>query len=68
MSTETPFHIGEQRVQERLGVREDIAPWVRRVVRSYLPEEHRRFHTSLPFLVAAARDDLAHLFAAARGH
>jgi len=54
----SPFHEGEQRVQERLGVREAIEPWARQVVRPLLPEEHRAFHGALPFLVAAARDDL----------
>lgn len=52
---ESPFHPGEQKVQKRLGVR-DIEDWARKVVRDYLPEEHRAFHTSLPFLVVAARD------------
>lgn len=56
MMTESPFHEGEQRVQACLGVRDQIEPWARQVVRDYLPEEHRQFHTSLPFLVAAARD------------
>jgi len=56
MDTRSPFHEGEQRVQEQLGVRDAIEPWARQVVRPYLPEEHRNFHTSLPFLVAAARD------------
>ncbi len=53
---DSPFHLGEQHVQRRLGVRESIEPWARQVVKSYLPEEHRRFYTGLPFLVAAARD------------
>jgi hypothetical protein len=52
----SPFHEGEQRVQELLGVREQIEPWARQVVRSYLPREHRAFHSTLPFLVVAARD------------
>jgi ferredoxin-NADP reductase/predicted pyridoxine 5'-phosphate oxidase superfamily flavin-nucleotide-binding protein len=52
---ESTFHPGEQEVQERLGVR-DIEDWARKVVRDYLPEEHRAFHTALPFLVVAARD------------
>jgi ferredoxin-NADP reductase/predicted pyridoxine 5'-phosphate oxidase superfamily flavin-nucleotide-binding protein len=52
----SPFHQGEQQVQERLGVR-DIEAWARKVVRDHLPEEHREFHTSLPFLVVAARDN-----------
>ena len=52
----SPFHEGEQRVQERLGVREAIEPWARKVVRPSLPEEHREFYGQLPFIVAAARD------------
>ncbi len=52
----SPFHAGETAVQERLGVRERIEPWARRVVRPFLPEEHRRFYEAQPFLVAAARD------------
>ena len=52
----SPFHSGEQRVQERLGVR-DIEDWARKVVHDYLPEAHRAFHTALPFLVVAARDN-----------
>jgi len=51
----SPFHQGEQAVQERFGVR-DIEDWARKVVRNYLPEQHRTFHTELPFLVVSARD------------
>ena len=57
MATESsPFHAGEQQVQERLGVRDEIEPWARKVVRGYLPDEHRRFYARLPFVVTAARD------------
>ena len=56
MTGASPFHEGEQRVQAQLGVR-DIEAWARKVVRSYLPDEHRAFHTAQPFLVAAARDE-----------
>lgn len=52
---ESPFHAGERKVQESLGVR-DIEDWARKVVRDHLPEQHRHFHTSLPFLVVSARD------------
>jgi ferredoxin-NADP reductase len=55
MASASPFHLGEQQVQDKLGVR-DIESWARKVVRPYLPEQHRAFHTALPFLVAAARD------------
>jgi len=56
MTMASPFHQGEQRVQARLGVREEIEPWARRVIRPFLPEEHREFYTQLPYLVVAARD------------
>ncbi len=52
----SPFHASERAVQEKLGVRE-IETWARQVVRDHLPEQHRAFHTSLPFLIAAARDE-----------
>lgn len=51
----SPFHRGEHLAQARLGVR-DIEEWARQVVRDHLPEQHRDFHTALPFLVVAARD------------
>ena len=54
--TDSPFHAGEQAVQERLGVREGIEPWARKVIRSFLPEEHQSFFSALPYVVAAARD------------
>ena len=62
MAGPSPFHRGEQEVQARLGVR-DIEAWARKVVRPFLPEEHRAFHTALPFLVAAARDARGHPWA-----
>jgi len=52
----SPFHEGEQRVQARLGVRDEIEPWAQKVVRDHLPDEHRRFYGRLPFVVVAARD------------
>ena len=51
------FHIGEQQVQARLGVSDMIEPWAKRVVRTWMPEEHQRFYPQLPFVAAAARDN-----------
>ena len=56
-SGDSPFHAGEQAVQQRLGVREGIEPWARKVIRTYLPTPIRAFSTALPYVVAAARDD-----------
>ncbi len=55
MASTSPFHIGEQQVQSKLGVSE-IESWAKKVVRPFMPDEHRAFHESLPFLVAGARD------------
>lgn len=52
----TPFHHGEHTAQLRAGAR-DIEAWARQVVRDHMPEQHRTFHTALPFLVVAARDN-----------
>ncbi|HEU4404862.1 MAG TPA: pyridoxamine 5'-phosphate oxidase family protein [Polyangiaceae bacterium] len=53
---QSTFHAGEQAIQLRAGVRDELAAWGRKVVRPYLPEQHREFYRHLPFLVAAARD------------
>lgn len=52
----SPFHAGEQAVQRQLGVRDEIEPWARKAIRSYLPEQHRDFYATLPFVVLGARD------------
>ncbi len=56
MAAASPFHAGEQAVQSRMGVRDVIEPWARKVVRGWMPEQHREFYSQLPFVVAAARD------------
>ncbi len=53
----SPFHEGEQRIQSRLGVRDEIEPWARQIISDALPDAHREFYARLPFLVVAARDD-----------
>ncbi|EEE38362.1 pyridoxamine 5'-phosphate oxidase family protein [Rhodobacteraceae bacterium KLH11] len=50
-----PFHEGEQTAQRKAGIG-DIARWASGFVRDYLPEQHRAFHTSLPFLVLSGAD------------
>ncbi|WP_434053364.1 MAG: pyridoxamine 5'-phosphate oxidase family protein [Roseibium sp.] len=51
-----PFHSGELEAQARAGVG-DVAKWAGGFIRDYLPEQHRQFHTSQPFLVVAGGDD-----------
>lgn len=52
-----PFHEGEHAAQARVGV-SDMAARVDGFIRDYLPEQHRVFHTSQPFLVVSGTDDL----------
>lgn len=53
---DSPFHVGERKVQARLGVRA-IEDRARKVVRDHMSKQHREFHTNQPFLVVAARDE-----------
>lgn len=51
-----PFHKGELEAQTRAGVG-NVAEWAGAFIRDFLPEQHREFHTSLPFLVAAGSNE-----------
>lgn len=53
----SPFHRGEQQVQERLGVREKIERFAGRAIRDHMPDEHRDFYAQLPFVLIGAVDD-----------
>lgn len=50
------FHEGEVAVQQRMGVAATMSAWGSKVIRSFMPDEHREFYGTLPLLVAAARD------------
>jgi predicted pyridoxine 5'-phosphate oxidase superfamily flavin-nucleotide-binding protein len=50
------FHEGEQAVQVRAGVRDKLAALGPRVIRDFMPEQHREFFTRLPFLLAGTLD------------
>ncbi len=53
----SPFHIGEKRVQQRLGVADEIEAFARKVVRDHLPDQHRDFYRQLPFLMVGTVDE-----------
>ncbi|GGB67424.1 pyridoxamine 5'-phosphate oxidase family protein [Shewanella inventionis] len=56
LNTDTPFHAGELEAQARVGVH-DLAQRVKGFIRKYLPDQHRTFHTQLPFLIVAGADE-----------
>ncbi|MEM8808285.1 MAG: pyridoxamine 5'-phosphate oxidase family protein [Cyanobacteria bacterium P01_G01_bin.38] len=53
---ESPFHQGEQDAQTRLGIREKVESIGRRFIRDYMPDQHREFYKSLPFLLIGTSD------------
>lgn len=53
-----PFHEGESAVQERVGVREQLAGVGHHAIRDFMPEQHRAFFAQLPFIVAGTVDAL----------
>lgn len=61
--SESPFHVGELAIQTRLGVQERIDKQGRRVIRNYLPEQHRQFFAQLPYLIVGTVDPAGHPWA-----
>ena len=52
----SPFHRGEQAAQQRLGVREQVERFGSRVIRDYMPDQHRDFYRQLPFIMVGHAD------------
>lgn len=52
----SPWHSGEVELQQRHGVAERMAVVGSRVIRDFMPEQHRSFYAQLPFLVIGAVD------------
>lgn len=53
----SPFHPGERAIQQRVGVRDRMEAVGRRVLRDFMPDQHREFFAMLPFLVLGTVDD-----------
>ena len=52
----SPFHRGEQAIQQQLGVREQMERFGSRVIRDHMPEQHREFYQQLPFIFVGHAD------------
>jgi len=55
-SAASPFHAGEQAIQQRLGVRDRIESVGRRIIRNVLLDQHREFYAQLPCLFLGSID------------
>ncbi|MEL7143979.1 MAG: pyridoxamine 5'-phosphate oxidase family protein [Cyanobacteria bacterium J06631_9] len=53
---QSPFHPGELAVQSRLGFQAQADRQGRRMIRTYLTEQHRQFFTQLPYVVVGTLD------------
>lgn len=51
-----PWHAGERQLQDHAGVAARMAQIGPKVIRDYMPDQHRDFFAQLPFLVAGAVD------------
>jgi predicted pyridoxine 5'-phosphate oxidase superfamily flavin-nucleotide-binding protein len=56
MSEDLPFHDGELAVQQRAGVRDKVAVAGARMIRDWMPEQHRELFEKLPTLFVGSLD------------
>ena len=56
MHKDSPFHTSEQAIQSKLGMRDKMEQFGQRVIRDYLPEQHRDFYRQLPVLFLGHSD------------
>lgn len=54
------FHYGEIALQKKLGIDKEIGERTNGFIRSFMPEQHRRFFTSTPFTVFGLVDEEGH--------
>lgn len=54
--TLSPFHHGEVALQKTVGVAERMESFGRRVIRDFMPDQHRDFYRQLPFIVLGSVD------------
>ena len=52
----SPWHAGERLLQEHVGVAARMAQIGPKVLRDYMPDQHRDFYAQLPLLLAGAVD------------
>ena len=60
---ESPFHPGEQAIQAKLGGRDRMEAIGRRMIREFLPEQHRQFYAQLSYFLVGTVDAQGQLWA-----
>lgn len=59
----SPFHHGEIAMQTSVGVTERMAQLGQKVIRDFMPDQHRAFFAQLPFVVLGAVDEAGDVWA-----
>ena len=52
----SPWHAGERQLQEKVGVAARMEAFGRKVIRTWMPDQHREFYQQLPFMLFGAVD------------
>lgn len=52
----SPWHAGERQLQAQVGVAERMEEFGRKVIRTWMPDQHRQFYQQLPFMLFGAVD------------
>ena len=52
----SPFHKGEVEFQRKVGVADQLEQFARRVIRPYMPDQHREFFANLPLVYLGYAD------------
>jgi uncharacterized protein len=60
---ESPFHAGELAIQDRLGIGAQIDTQGRRVIREFLPQQHREFFARLSYAIVGTIDAMGNSWA-----
>jgi ferredoxin-NADP reductase/predicted pyridoxine 5'-phosphate oxidase superfamily flavin-nucleotide-binding protein len=55
-SPKSPWHAGEKKLQAHFHAAERMEELGQRVIRDYMPDQHRQFYHQLPFMVVGAVD------------
>lgn len=63
----SPFHRGEQEVQRRVGVRDQVERAGRNMIRAHMPDQHRELFEALPLLVVGSVDAAGRVWASLLG-
>jgi hypothetical protein len=62
---DSPYHAGEREVQMRAGVRERAEALGRKMIRPFMPDQHRQFFEQLPFVLVGSVDREGKVWASA---